>query len=115
MRLASVEVGWNMRSGPQKFTGMLRRVISLGAGVSRLGSGALALAYVASGRTDAFIEHQINSWDCVAGLTLVDEAGGYVNDFLANDGLHKGNALLACTPALRDALAGIASLESVNL
>ena len=87
----------------------------LGFGVIRSGSGALALAYVAAGRSDAFIEHQINAWDCLAGNVIVTEAGGYVNDFLARDGLRKGNALLACTPALREALTEIAALEGVTL
>ena len=115
MRAASVEVGWNMRSGPDKFLGVLARVVATGSAALRCGSGALALAYVACGRTDAFIEHHINAWDCLAGNLLVEEAGGYVSDFLARDGLRKGNALLACTPGLRDSLAGIAALEGLDL
>jgi myo-inositol-1(or 4)-monophosphatase len=112
---AAVEVGWNMRSGPDKFLGILSRVVAAGSAVMRCGSGALALAYVAAGRSDAFIEHHINAWDCLAGNLLVAEAGGYVNDYLARDGLRRGGALLACTPALRDALAGVAALEGVDL
>lgn len=115
MRAASIEVGWNMRSGPDKFLGILSRVVATGAAVIRSGSGALGLAYVAAGRNDAYIEHQINAWDCLAGNLLVAEAGGYVSDFLARDGLRKGAPLLACTPALRNALAGIAALEGVDL
>ncbi|MDE3174539.1 MAG: inositol monophosphatase [Pseudomonadota bacterium] len=115
MRAAAIEVGWNMRSGPETFLGITTRVVGQGAAVMRCGSGALALAYVAAGRTDAFIEHHINAWDCLAGNALVTEAGGHVSDFLARDGLHKGNALLACTPALREALAAIAAAEGVIL
>ena len=115
MRAAAIEIGWNMRSGPQVFLGLMTRVVAQGAAVMRCGSGALALAYVAAGRTDAFIEHHINAWDCLAGNVLVAEAGGYVSDFLARDGLHKGNALLACTHALRKALADIAAAEGVVL
>ena len=51
------------------------------------GSGALGLAYVAAGRCDGYVEHHINAWDCLAGILLVSEAGGYVSDFLAGDGL----------------------------
>ncbi len=115
MRSAAIEVGWNMRSGPDKFLGLLSRVVAEGSAVMRCGSGALALAYVAAGRSDAYIEHHINAWDCLAGNLLVAEAGGYVSDFLRNDGLHKGAALLACTPALRDPLSGLAALEGVDL
>jgi myo-inositol-1(or 4)-monophosphatase len=115
MRSAAIEVGWNMRSGPDKFIGILSRVVAEGSAVLRCGSGALALANVAAARIDGFIEHHINAWDCLAGVVIVREAGGYVNDYLARDGLRKGAALLACAPALRDALAGIASLEGVDL
>ena len=51
---------------------------------------------------EAYCELHINSWDALAGLLLVEEAGGYVNDFLADDGLRRGNAVLGCTPAFRD-------------
>ena len=44
----------------------------------------------------------MNSWDALAGLLLVHEAGGWINDFLAGDGLRRGNAVLGCTPALKD-------------
>ena len=40
----------------------------------------------------------------LAGLLLVEEAGGWTNNFLAKDGLRKGNPVLACTPELADAL-----------
>ena len=43
----------------------------------------------------------MNSWDTLAGLLLVEEAGGWVNDFLAGDGLRSGNAAVGCTPAMR--------------
>jgi myo-inositol-1(or 4)-monophosphatase len=41
-----------------------------------LGSAALELAYVASGRLDAYIERTINLWDVAAGQLLVENAGG---------------------------------------
>ena len=41
-----------------------------------LGSAALELAYVASGRLDAYIERTINLWDVAAGALLVENAGG---------------------------------------
>ena len=43
--------------------------------------------------------------DVLAGLLMVEEAGGWCNDFLAGAGLTKGNPILACTPALREPLA----------
>lgn len=41
-----------------------------------LGSAALALAYIACGRLDAYVEEQISLWDIAAGVMLVEAAGG---------------------------------------
>jgi myo-inositol-1(or 4)-monophosphatase len=41
-----------------------------------MGSAALELAYVASGRLDAYVERRINLWDVAAGSLLVENAGG---------------------------------------
>lgn len=41
-----------------------------------LGSAALELAYVASGRLDAYIERRINLWDIAAGSLMVEASGG---------------------------------------
>lgn len=46
--------------------------------IRMLGSAALALAYVASGRADAYYEESIKLWDIAAGLALVEAAGGHV-------------------------------------
>jgi myo-inositol-1(or 4)-monophosphatase len=44
-----------------------------------MGSAALDLAYVASGRFDAYIEQSVNLWDIAAGWLLVESAGGQVS------------------------------------
>ena len=44
-----------------------------------LGSAALDLAYVATGRMDAYIESSISLWDVAAGVLLVEAAGGRVD------------------------------------
>jgi myo-inositol-1(or 4)-monophosphatase len=50
-------------------------------GVRRAGSAALDLAYVASGRLEAFWEFNLNPWDTSAGYLLVEEAGGRITHF----------------------------------
>jgi myo-inositol-1(or 4)-monophosphatase len=50
-------------------------------GVRRVGSAALDLANVASGRYDGFWEFNLNPWDTLAGVLLVLEAGGVVTRF----------------------------------
>jgi myo-inositol-1(or 4)-monophosphatase len=44
--------------------------------VRMMGSAALALAYVATGRFDAYIERGINLWDIAAGGLILECAGG---------------------------------------
>ena len=91
----------------------MQRVVAAGASFRRAGSGALGLAYVADGRQDGYCELHINSWDALAGILLVREAGGAVDDFLANDGLIQGNPVFATTPALKDAL--IAAMPAMGV
>lgn len=50
-------------------------------GIRRAGSATLDLAYVASGRIDAFWELTLSPWDMAAGIILIEEAGGRVTDF----------------------------------
>ena len=57
------------------------------AGVRRMGSAALDLSYVASGRLDGFWELHLEAWDVAAGTLLVREAGGLVTDFGGADDL----------------------------
>lgn len=47
-------------------------------GVRRLGSAALDMACVASGRMDGFWEHGLHAWDTAAGWVIVEEAGGRI-------------------------------------
>ena len=49
------------------------------AGIRRLGSAALDLAWVAAGRYDAFWERNLQPWDVAAGLLMITEAGGTVS------------------------------------
>ena len=44
------------------------------------GSAALDMAYVAAGRYDGYFQDHLNLWDVAAGIILVKEAGGQIND-----------------------------------
>lgn len=101
---ASVECGWSARRPMADYLRVIERVNAAGAVFRRAGSGALGVAYVADGRAEGYCELHINSWDCLAGIVMVTEAGGWANDFLAGDGMAKGNALLCCCPTLKDTL-----------
>jgi len=44
------------------------------------GCAALDMAYVAAGRYDGFFQHDLKLWDIAAGIILVEEAGGIINE-----------------------------------
>ena len=101
---ASVEFGWSTRVPNPTYIDVMTKILARGANVRRASSGALGLAYVADGRSDAYAELHINAWDCLAGLLLVREAGGRINRFLAGGGLTRGNPVLAAAPGIADGM-----------
>jgi myo-inositol-1(or 4)-monophosphatase len=106
-----LEVGRASRQPQDMYLAMLDKVMRTGAGIRGAGSGALAIANVASGRVDGCFETHMYSWDCLAGLVLVQEAGGRVNDFLIGDGLLKGNPIFAAAPGIAEELAAIVGVS----
>ena len=44
------------------------------------GGAALDMAYVAAGRYDGYFQNDLNIWDIAAGIVLIKEAGGIIND-----------------------------------
>ena len=46
----------------------------------RTGCAALDMAYVASGRYDGYFQNNLNLWDIAAGIIIIKEAGGIIND-----------------------------------
>ncbi len=46
----------------------------------RSGCAALDMAYVASGRYDGYFQNNLKIWDIAAGIVLIKEAGGLIND-----------------------------------
>ena len=46
----------------------------------KTGCAALDMAYVASGRYDGYFQNDLNLWDIAAGIILVSEAGGILNE-----------------------------------
>ncbi|MBP7001616.1 inositol monophosphatase [Amaricoccus sp.] len=99
--------GYSPRVRPAEFLPMFGRFLEAGGVYYRDGSGALMLCHVAAGRLVGYIEPHINSWDCVGALAVIHAAGLESNDFLAGDGLRKGNWLVAGPPEVRAELEAI--------
>ncbi len=78
-----------------------------GAAVKDMGAGALMLAHVAAGRFDALLEPHMHPWDALAGLTLVEEAGGVVAPYPGPRGIAGGGRVLAAAPGVYAALAAL--------
>ncbi|PLP60074.1 inositol monophosphatase [Mesorhizobium loti] len=82
----------------------LRNVMAEVAGIRRLGSAALDLAYVAAGRMDGYWEDKLSPWDIAAGILMVREAGGYVSDPDGGQGMLESGSLVAGNEAIHRAL-----------
>ena len=46
----------------------------------KTGSAALDMAYVATGRFDGYYQNDLNLWDIAAGIIILKEAGGMINE-----------------------------------
>jgi myo-inositol-1(or 4)-monophosphatase len=102
---ATVDIGYSRRTAIDDFAGIMTRLLAQGVNVTQSGSAALGLARVADGRLDGYAERHLYAWDALAGLLLVEEAGGRINAFLEGDALTAGNVTVAATSALYEAIA----------
>lgn len=73
----------------------LAAIMSRTAGTRRAGAAALDLAYVAAGRLDGFWEYGLNPWDIAAGILLIREAGGFIEDLGGRENPMKTGNVLA--------------------
>jgi myo-inositol-1(or 4)-monophosphatase len=74
----------------------------------RLGSVALELSYVASGRLDGVWEPNLSPWDVMAGLLCVQEAGGRISDYSGGTAqLFNAREVLATNGGIHDAVLSI--------
>ncbi|MBX4910051.1 MULTISPECIES: inositol monophosphatase family protein [Rhizobium] len=73
----------------------IKRLMANTAGVRRLGSAALSIAYVACGRLDGFFEDGLSIHDFGASALMVEEAGGIVTRFSGAEVDGRGDILAA--------------------
>jgi len=101
---------------PEQAKPQLRQWVAVAArsrGLRRMGSAALDLAYVAAARADGYWESSLSPWDVLAGLLLVQEAGGITSDFAGlPDKLYTAKEMVAANAAVHaELLAALAAVE----
>ena len=77
--LAGALIGTGFAPNPstrERQARLLATLVSRGAEIRSVGSAALELAWLASGRLDGYVEHGLEPWDSAAGELQVAEAGG---------------------------------------
>lgn len=95
------------RAEHARFLLELELAMSSAAGVRRFGAAALDLAYVAAGRYDGFWERGLSPWDLAAGIVLVREAGGFVQDLDGGEAMLLNGTILAGNANMRATLNGL--------
>ena len=70
--------------------------------IRRTGSAALDMAYVAAGRFDGYFQKNLNIWDIAAGIIMIKEAGGVINEIDINQ--NKNIQVLASSSAINEKL-----------
>ncbi len=61
------------------FSKQIQNLKNQSTSIRSMGSAAIDLAYVASGKLDAFWEINLNIWDIASGIILITEAGGKIS------------------------------------
>jgi myo-inositol-1(or 4)-monophosphatase len=106
---ATIDAGYSRKAPLPNYVALLARLLDYGCDFVQFGSAARGLAHVAAGRVDGFIEAHLFAWDVLAGLLLVEEAGGYSADFPLTGNWQSGQPVLACSSGLSAALTEIAA------
>ena len=88
------------------YLSLFKHLMQNTAGIRRLGSAAVDLAYVACGRFDLFYEYGLKPWDVAAGSFIVRQAGGRVTDFKGKDNYLFGREIIATNNLLHNAFIG---------
>jgi myo-inositol-1(or 4)-monophosphatase len=64
------------------------------------GSAALDMAYVAAGRYDGYFQNDLNLWDIAAGIIILKEAGGIINEINLSE--NKKIQIIASSTAINE-------------
>lgn len=103
----SVGTGFSNRAEQRNIVTLIQLLLDEGGVFFRNASGALMLAYVAAGRLLAYCEEHMNSWDCLAGLLLVEEAGGRIVVPAPETVVERGTVVIAAGAGVFDRISAL--------
>jgi myo-inositol-1(or 4)-monophosphatase len=89
------------------FSRQLEAVADHVAGLRRLGTASLDLAWIAAGRQDGFWEYGLKPWDIAAGILILREAGGRIGKLEGDEDLLGTGTIVAANSALYDKLVSV--------
>jgi len=99
-------------TNPENNLDHMRRFTLRVQGIRRLGSAALDLCYVASGRVDGYWEIKLEAWDLAAGSLIAREAGALVSKTNGQTNLlTPPYSIVAANPALHPAMLEVLQLK----
>ncbi len=104
---AIVAVGHHDRYPDPRYVEIRRSLMGTNSAFRNFGSAALQLAHVADGRLDAFVELSLSAWDVMAGLLLVEEAGGCASPFPGPEGITGRAPVVATAASITDVLSEV--------
>ncbi|MET3925833.1 inositol monophosphatase family protein [Devosia sp. 2618] len=108
---AVIDIGYSTKLPQSRYVALLDRALSAGFSFVQQGSAALGLAQVACRRIDGYVEEHLYSWDVLAGLLLVEEAGGWSMPFALDRDFTQGQPVLASARALQTSLSEVAQTQ----
>jgi len=97
-----IGLSYSFKTPRPSYRALVDRLMAQGFDHRRMGSTALSLCHVADGRLEGAMALRTQSWDVIAGLCLVDAAGGVATDFTDGVGLKDARAVMATTPAFAE-------------
>ena len=85
-------------------------------GTRSYGSAALEMAYIATGRLDAYITMRLAPWDFAAGAILIEETGGKITDLFGEElDYINGGSFFGAKPGLHEAVLEKYILSKLNI
>lgn len=99
-------------AGSLEYRQKIYALINSGAIVRSFGSSALALAYLAAGRADVYLQSGEKPWDIAAAILMIKEAGGIVTDNKGGDTMVETGEIVASNMPLHKSILAVIKPKS---